>query len=494
MLYRPRIWQGQPWPGAPIEINRSHPLARAVSCVTLFGQNGRVRTLFPNQKRSLGAADLQGAATITKAAKGLGLRCTANGQFWGSPASTNQPNDGSMTYSLPTVGSILIHLTASHAANNSTFRYLFEMGPDGLFGSQNGSFVLLHYNDNTIYFGWTATVANRATYLSTSATDPYGAGDTFTIGGSWSASQTRLYCKGRFLANNTSAPTPWSTAGSYLKVNGEVSFFANLPFTQAANNGAVYSFVVWDRVLTDAEFAEANADIYAFLRPVKRWRGATLPPSGFPVSITETGAAADAFSVTVAGPFAAAITETGAATDAATLTSVRSIAIAEPGAATDAFALTSTRAVAVAETGAATETFTAVIAGAGAAVGVTEAGSATDASTLTSTRAVALAEAGAAADSFAAVIAGQSFVALAESGIAFDAFSVQISGIPVYPGGWMPVEACKAGARAYGTGPYGMGLYSRNRPGDWPALKPCEPGIWQLIPGCGEPTTTRQRL
>lgn len=373
MLYRPRIWQGQPWPGEPVEINRSHPLARAVSCVALFGQNGRVRTLFPNQRRSLGTVDLQGAATISKAAKGLGLRCTANGQFWGSPAFTNQTNDAAMTYSLPAVGSILVHLTASHAANNSTFRYLFEMGPDGLFGAQNGSFVLLHYNDNTIYFGWTATVANRATYLSTSATDPYGAGDTFTIGGSWSASQTRLYCKGRFLANNTSAPTPWSTAGSYLKVNGEVTFFSNIPFTQAANNGAVYSFVIWDRVLTDAEFAEANADIYAFLRPVKRWRGATLPPSGFPVSITETGAAADAFSVTVTRSMA--IAEAGAATDAAALTSVRSIAIAEAGTATDAFALTSTRAVTIAETGLAADGGTTTIR---IPIGLLESGTALD--------------------------------------------------------------------------------------------------------------------
>jgi hypothetical protein len=191
--------------------------------------------------------------------------------------------------------------------------------------------------------------------LSTSATDPYGAGDTFTIGGSWSASQTRLYCKGRFLANNTSAPTPWSTAGSYLKVNGEVSFFANLPFTQAANNGAVYSFVVWDRVLTDAEFAEANADIYAFLRPVKRWRGATLPSSGIPVSITETGAAADAFSVTVTCSMA--IAEVGAAAETFTAgVGVFSLGIAETGAAADAFSLTSTRAVAIAETGAALDT------------------------------------------------------------------------------------------------------------------------------------------
>ena len=52
--------------------------------------------------------------------------------------------------------------------------------------------------------------------------------------------------------------------------------------------------------------------------------------------------------------------------------------------------------------------------------------------------------------------------------------------------------------RPFGIGRFGVGLYSRYQPGEWPLPRPCDDDAWTIVEPCGcsngsTSTTTRRR-
>ncbi len=126
----------------------------------------------------------------------------------------------------------------------------------GLCSTPSGWFVCEHFTDGNLYLGW--RLGTRAQF---NVTGMWSAGETFTIGVTWSGTSTVGYVKG--IARNTAANTSFGGAGD--AANLVVGLWGAV--WSSSGDSGVHSGFIWDRVLRPDEMLTLEHDPYCFLEP-----------------------------------------------------------------------------------------------------------------------------------------------------------------------------------------------------------------------------------
>jgi len=258
-----------------------------------------------------------------------------------NPSTPNNYVNTNITYLGFAAGTLLWWQNPS-VLNNSTARVTFSQtnsGPTADFGAQV-------YSDNNWYIGWNGATDTRIILPASATNAPQGKWSMYAC--VWAPTGTWFYMNGGILLGTNATPPLNALFGINAIYGASGSPIAGFAGAFAGKLGELR---IYQRALGRAEIAQTYAEPWRPYLQSRRRLIATVP-TGFPVSITETGAVADTFSVTVTGR-SVAIAEAGAATDtlSQTTSSAGAAAITEIGAALDTATLTSTRFIGLAETG-----------------------------------------------------------------------------------------------------------------------------------------------
>ena len=242
-------------PRGPSRIDWSNPILNGISYLKVFNNSDDLNPDFVDN----------GKITLTRRSS---LVRTISG---GTALTTGMVEDiaSASTYNIPTTGTLVCYQTAAFAPNDGVNHSVATFGtdPHALYLYKNGG--------GNWHGGWNDI-------MSVSATGTFSAGDTFSLGFTWSAAGQAIYVRGKSVVSTGTAPTPpISTLPIAIGGLGAGTW----PW-DTNGTGGIYYIAVWSRVLSTDELAALDADPYAFLVPAEGEMPALLAPTGGAVTGT----------------------------------------------------------------------------------------------------------------------------------------------------------------------------------------------------------------
>lgn len=231
-LYRPNVWTQQP-PG-PVHLSQSNALAQGV------------------------IAAVSPPLGIGTVASGITQSTGQYGRHWSITTATTQAIDvtipGGFTTGTNPVSAIAIFKSSGSLAsqnlvninyNGSTSPFILSLGNTGI---NSGCFVG--------YF-------SGAWKTSGNSTDVRNDGLWHMVGGAAVSGSQRCFLDGKLLSSATNT-------GTSANVNTNPISFGNYKNDSAALNGDFALGAVWNRFLSDAEFAELYRNPWQIFEPIKK--------------------------------------------------------------------------------------------------------------------------------------------------------------------------------------------------------------------------------
>lgn len=165
------------------------------------------------------------------------------------------------TYNAPLTGSLFVWQTAGFAPTDGSNHMICNIGGDP-------HAIYLYKNGSSLWHGGWNDV------LSGAATNTFAAGESFSVGLTWSGSGSAIYVKGQVVASNGVAAASATTANLSFAIGGLQSTV--WPW-DSNGTGGIHYFAIWNRVLQPEEIAYLAADPYGFLIPDESiWSGPAL--------------------------------------------------------------------------------------------------------------------------------------------------------------------------------------------------------------------------